>query len=386
MRWSQSDKTDNARRALLANVILLLMTCLLLLAGLEAAFRVNAWQSYRKSFDAVVREGRQGGSKLEQGLRNNTEVGLGFIIRVSQHKEIVYELTPNMNAYFAKAKVTTNADGFRDREYLKVKPPLTVRILGIGDSLMFGNGVWQGRDYLALLEGLLNKKHPEVNWEVINTAVPGYNTVQELGMLRHYGLQFKPDIVLLGFYENDFCLPNFLISRENYFTFKKSFFLSFLTERLGILKGTFQPAHKQAEIVRQALGICDEDRAPEEYSFMVGKEAVHKALIELKNISSEQGFDPLFVMVHPNPSEASLSVSDFARGLGMRTINAGFAIENYMKANGIKRYRSSPLSVKENDPHLSKLGHRLIAEELLRDLTDSGLIKEYIEKHETAGQ
>ena len=75
--------------------------------------------------------------------------------------------------------VHTSSQGFRDREYAAAKASGSYRVLGVGDSLMFGWGVDEGRDYLSVLERRLEREHPERSWEVINTAVPGYNTVME---------------------------------------------------------------------------------------------------------------------------------------------------------------------------------------------------------------
>jgi len=40
-------------------------------------------------------------------------------------------------------------------------------------------------------------------WEVWNLGVPGYNTRQELDLLRRVGPSHAPDLVIVGFYAND---------------------------------------------------------------------------------------------------------------------------------------------------------------------------------------
>ena len=40
-------------------------------------------------------------------------------------------------------------------------------------------------------------------WKVWNAAVPGYNTSQELAQLLEVGPTFRPDLVVVGFFEND---------------------------------------------------------------------------------------------------------------------------------------------------------------------------------------
>ena len=47
-----------------------------------------------------------------------------------------------------------------------------------------------------------------MNWEVWNLGVPGYNTGQELAYLEEIGPRAKPDLVIVGFYPNDFSGDN----------------------------------------------------------------------------------------------------------------------------------------------------------------------------------
>lgn len=72
------------------------------------------------------------------------------------------------------------------------------RILCIGDSYTFGFLV---RDEESFPEVLRTRHFPGV--EVINWAVPGYGTDQQLLLFERDGVRFKPDIVLLGFYTRD---------------------------------------------------------------------------------------------------------------------------------------------------------------------------------------
>ena len=98
-----------------------------------------------------------------------------------------------------------NRHGFRDREFSVAKPPGTVRILALGDSVTAGNGVPDyTRTYPQLLERALNRSVAGRAVEVFNLGVGGYHTLQEIETLREVGLAFNPDIVMLGFVINDF--------------------------------------------------------------------------------------------------------------------------------------------------------------------------------------
>ncbi len=100
--------------------------------------------------------------------------------------------------------VRINHFGFRGGELRREKAPGTVRILAIGDSYTFGQGVLEPDIYHAVLKRELERTAPEgVKIEVINAGVPGYNFVQEVLWYRNYCVKFHPDIVLWGFNTND---------------------------------------------------------------------------------------------------------------------------------------------------------------------------------------
>jgi lysophospholipase L1-like esterase len=113
-------------------------------------------------------------------------------------------LAPNYSGWFAGVPVHTNSLGLReDRELPPAKAPNTFRILVLGDSVTFGHGSIAEHTYPRLLEDMLRAWRPDIAWEVWNAAVPGYNTSQELAQLVELGPIVKPDLVIVGFYEND---------------------------------------------------------------------------------------------------------------------------------------------------------------------------------------
>lgn len=119
---------------------------------------------------------------------------------------MVHEHTPNAQAVLMGVDVRTNSRGLRDREFSLEKPAGVTRILVLGDSMTFGWGAAQDDTYPKVLERLLNEKplprmKPRV--EVLNTGVGNYNTSQEVAYLRERGLEYQPDLVILGFFLND---------------------------------------------------------------------------------------------------------------------------------------------------------------------------------------
>lgn len=113
-------------------------------------------------------------------------------------------LAPGYTGWFAGVPVHINSLGFRDdREYALEKGPSTFRILVLGDSVTFGHGSVAEHTYPFLFEQKLKAWRPDVDWQVWNLAVPGYNTSQELAHLLQVGPVYKPDLVIIGFFDND---------------------------------------------------------------------------------------------------------------------------------------------------------------------------------------
>ncbi|HUK32968.1 MAG TPA: hypothetical protein VLV86_03595 [Vicinamibacterales bacterium] len=110
----------------------------------------------------------------------------------------------NYNGWFAGVPIHINNLGFRDpRDYDVAKGPRTFRIITLGDSVTFGHSSVYEHTYPFLLEQQLEKWRSDIDWQVWNVAVPGYNTSQELAHLKEIGPTFKPDLVIVGFFEND---------------------------------------------------------------------------------------------------------------------------------------------------------------------------------------
>jgi lysophospholipase L1-like esterase len=93
--------------------------------------------------------------------------------------------------------VRFNALGFRGPEFAVPKPPGTFRVLALGDSLTEAMQVVEEATFVARLERALAPSRPGV--EVLNLGVSGYGTDDALDVLRRYGPELAPDLVLLGF-------------------------------------------------------------------------------------------------------------------------------------------------------------------------------------------
>ena len=109
-----------------------------------------------------------------------------------------------------KTKTVTNhinSHGLRGREVDLLPPPNTMRILLLGDSFTYGEGVEEDDTFSNQLEQLLNtstmKDMGSLRYETINAGVSGYNTHDEYIYLKNRWMAFSPDLVLIVFYLND---------------------------------------------------------------------------------------------------------------------------------------------------------------------------------------
>ena len=100
-------------------------------------------------------------------------------------------------------RFVTNNRGLRDsRNFAYEKPPGVVRVLSLGDSHTQGYEVRQDATFSAVLERYLDAH--SIRAQVLNAGVSGFSTAEELAYLVSEGYKYKPDVVVVGFYANDF--------------------------------------------------------------------------------------------------------------------------------------------------------------------------------------
>lgn len=92
-----------------------------------------------------------------------------------------------------------NSLGVRDREPALPKPPGRFRILLLGDSMVFGQGVAEHDMVGEVLRAELVR--PDV--DVVSAGIPGWNTLSEEQFLAKTQPVIEPDLVALLYVEND---------------------------------------------------------------------------------------------------------------------------------------------------------------------------------------
>lgn len=97
--------------------------------------------------------------------------------------------------------LATNSRGFRGPEWSQA-PTQARRVLLLGDSNAFGYGVPFEDTFGERLAAELSARRGEPH-EVLNMAVNGYTTRQELRLLRREGFALQPELIVVLVTEND---------------------------------------------------------------------------------------------------------------------------------------------------------------------------------------
>lgn len=328
------------------------------LIAVELGLRYLAYANYH-SLDEI------GVDKRNAVNDPNNEKTLGEIIQLSTNNRIIYELIPNSNYQFQNVLVKTNSRGFRDKEYPAKKSKNTKRIIGLGDSIMFGWGVEEEECYLSQLEIMLNNNQQDpFDYEVINTGVPGYNTAMEIAVLENKIDLDQVDLVIINFIENDFDLPNFIRKKPPYDDFKQSFIRKQLfPESLDGWRGIDSRLH---ESPFDTTGYYEKnpDNVPDIYKDMVGEKSYLAAMQKLKELSEKHGFQVILLsnsLYKPRPK----SVTDFAK-------NASIP---YLDVNTIwwdckAEFNNKPYKISDVDWHPNRYGHACNARILFKKVKE----------------
>lgn len=114
-------------------------------------------------------------------------------------KKVGWVPVPNRTATYRTegySRYKINSLGMRDKERTIAKPPNTFRIAVLGCSVTEGKEVFVDQTYCSLLEKQLNQQGGPQKYEVLNFAVAAYSLGQEYLRLKHFAMQFKPDLVI----------------------------------------------------------------------------------------------------------------------------------------------------------------------------------------------
>jgi len=313
------------------------------------------------------------------------ELTLADLIRPSADDLIVYGLRPGAQGRFLGQPVAINSLGMRDGERALERRPGTFRIVGLGDSHMFGWGVRGDETFLALLEKRLAQHFAGRSFEAWNLAVPGYNSVQEVETFATKAPAIGPDLVIVNWVGNDMDLPNFLAKRPEVYSLRRSFLLELIRRRARVRRG--KPVKSSAlvpveydEHTRRFNPKVEE--VPERYRPLLGTENMMRALDRLAELAREYRIRPVILFDWNSPQAdtakaeshdpSRMAVKQRCAAQGYLVVDTEDRVLRYLKDHQLD---ASALRISDSDPHPGVLRHRLIAEELFESLVGSGLIE-----------
>ncbi len=267
---------------------------------------------------------------------------------------MLIDIAPSVSTFLEGAPIRSNRLGMRDREYDTIKPPNTYRIVLLGASHDQGNGVKENETYENLVEDRLNHELPDLHYsryEILNMSLGNTGLFQRLLRLEQQGFQFKPDAAILSVSAVD-----------------QPFFSRHLSQTLSL---GIEPPPGYREIVERVTrkaGIHGKmprlmiERRLQPYMGELYEWTFHRFAQQCK----QHGIHPL-VVYRPEPvdfggrDQADRSeVIGLARAAGLEVIDLSPAFDSVTNRN--------TLIIAKWDRHTTALGHRLLADELYKDL------------------
>ncbi len=302
----------------------------------------------------------------------------------------LYGLRPGASGYMKERKeilYRINSAGFRDRERTHAKASGVYRIMVLGDSVTFGIGVEASEPFTRVLETTLAERAADASVEVLNFGVGGYNPYIEAELLKDIGRSYEPDLVIVQFCINDFEDPT------NHFDAHTKLRLGSIPDaaypdpsrRRAPFEEGYLPASCWAsricsrveQALRRTLGrrIAPSEVADRNASTRgVRWRWLGERYAEIEAASATMGAS-FAVLVVPHRSELSAgSVSGVHRGVVEMARQRGWLLVDPLEA--FMRAHRTGVAVFFDEWHPTVEGHRLLAQELLAELSCNGPLPE----------
>jgi len=186
------------------------------------------------------------------GLRQGHRVADKYLpYRIAPYAEFDYMHAKGLDEFGYKH----NAMGFRDGDHDLKKEPGTFRILGLGDSFIYGQGARYTDTFLYRLEKKFADragKHPKV--EVIKMGMPAFSPEPERILLERYGTRYDPDLIIVGFVPNDIIdtfrgMDSIRLTPEGYLVTKEG------AEMGGIAVSLYKHSHLARILLRKYVSF-----------------------------------------------------------------------------------------------------------------------------------
>jgi hypothetical protein len=354
-----------------ARLALVLVSTLLALVAAEVALRLLAPPRSTQDVDLASRL-----ALSRDSARQWKWNGLAGIVQPGLTPALTYELRPGLSGTFRGRPFSTDDNGFRGAPVTAAKPPGVFRVVGLGDSHMFGWGVAQEEVALARLQRRLDRSSSTGStastasrrYQVVNCAVPGYDTTLEVERFRARCRAFAPDVVVLHVTDNDLDPPFFLRDTQPPPGLA-------LVEAVRSLFGA-TPASDES--IEAPLGAAA--TAPRKGRGAADPQAVaaaRRALESLAAAAHDDGFDVLVLTIGED-GHARPAILAIARSLGWTILDAAPASLDWLARHDLPQdeagWRAQFVLSKAMGHHPTARAHAVYADVILREFQRRGWV------------
>lgn len=268
-----------------------------------------------------------------------------------------YELVPNVEIALKGAPFKVNSQGLHDREYTLEKAAGVTRIAVLGSSHVMGVGVPMEENFENLIEERLNVQTVSGNgrpYEVINFGVAGYGLLQIMSMSENVVPLFEPDIVLFVSHPGE---EERLIDRL----------------RTTIQSSPESVAHYktlselfETEDLNGELPHSEFSRRLRKHRTMLTQWVYYNVAQQIDRGGGRAVFVFMPTVDRRFNREELKRLRSYVESLGVETI----ALNNLYDG-----FENSELWVADDDHHPNRIGHKLIADRLLKELISAGVLR-----------
>jgi HEAT repeat protein/lysophospholipase L1-like esterase len=246
-----------------------------------------------------------------------------------------------------------NTEGLRDREHAIAKRSGTWRIACLGDSVTLGWGIRPQEAWPQVLEELAAAADRDL--EVMNVALGGWSTRQELIAYRRIARRYHPDQVLVGICLNDVAEMQNNLSRPPRL-------LAELHRRSALVRRIVRAREREIGVVEELFTSPEAPKVREGYERMFADLRTLRDEVRADGAHFGSLVFPFRFQVAPGapPPLAQRTIGEFCRREGIPLLDLLPAIAGVGE------------SAFHDYDHFSPEGARLVAEHVL----DSGLIAE----------
>lgn len=282
---------------------------------------------------------------------------VGFLIP-SDNPAFNLELVPGYEQIFdgfglciPYTNVKINSHGFRDYEYPAGKTNNTFRVVVIGDSTTFGQGVELNQSYPKVLETILNEMGSDKNYEVLNFGVPGYNIAEKVEFLRTKAMKFNPDLIIFQYLGDD------ISDWDEFREIENERLQEFAEEQGGVVKDLIES--EKLEIHRKTY---------QEYLRSLMNERLNESLKKVEKSfedlnSTQNNIDILLVIDGVSPDQAP-TLEKISNSYNWPLLSLKF----------LKQYPKNKIEIHPKDSHPTAFAHTIIAEKNYGELLSNNLL------------